>query len=69
MCFLMFVSSLLDPQGITVWAGGPMRDKGDPVSRHNPVIQAVDGIITENSFYFINGKFQLPGDCQCRFAF
>ena len=69
MCFLMLVSSLFDPESITVWAGGPMWDKGDLVSGHNPVIQAVDGIIAENSFDFIDGKFQVLGDSQCRFAF
>jgi hypothetical protein len=68
MCLLLSVSSLFDSESITVRAGGPMWDKGDPVSGHNPVIQAVDGIITEYSFDFIDGKFQLLGDFQRRFT-
>jgi hypothetical protein len=69
MCLLLFVSGLFDSETITVWAGGPMWDKGDPVAGHNPVIQTVNGIITENSFDFIDGKFKFLGDCQCSFAF
>ena len=64
----MSVTGLFDSESITVRAGGPMWDKGDLVSGHNPVIQAVDGIIAENSFDFINGKFQLLGDSQRRFT-
>jgi hypothetical protein len=69
MCPLLFVSGLFDSETITVRAGGSMRDKGDPVSGHNPMIQGIDGIITENSFDFIDGKFQLLGDYQRRSAF
>ena len=69
MCLLLFVSGLFDAETKTMWAWGPMRDKGDPVSGHNPMIQWVNGIIAENSFDYIDGKFQLLGDCQCSFAF
>ena len=69
MFLLMLVSSLFDSETKTVRARGAMGEKGDPVSRHYPVVQAVDGIITENSFNLIDGKFQLLGDCQSSFAF
>ncbi len=43
-------------------------DKIEAVSGYNYMIQAINGIITEDSFDFIDGKFQLLGDCQRRLA-
>lgn len=58
----MFVTGLFDAETITVGPGDTLGDKGDPVSGHDPVIQAVDDVIAENSFDFVNRKLQLMGD-------
>ena len=62
LALFVFVAGLLDAETITVGPGDTLGDKGDPVSGHDPVIQAVDGIIAKNSFDFIYGKLQLLGD-------
>jgi len=69
MYLFLFVAGLFNSETITVRTGGSMRDKGDSVSGHNPMIQGIDGIIAENSFDYIDWKFKLLGDCQCSFSF
>ncbi len=50
-------------------ARGTLGNEGDPVAWHDQMIEAVDRIVAENSFYFVYGKFEITGYLQRRFAF
>ena len=62
LIFFVFIAGLFDAETISVGPRDTLGDKSDPVSGHDQVLQAKDGIIAENSFDFIDGKIQFLGD-------